>query len=104
MRAEARQLLVLILRLQTGHKVVIPQLRSPLHLIQMRLHAGQVAMHIVVHLEAPASTILSADAIAVRQLLGLHQVDVRSANSAFVRHNIFSFPSLPDSAGSCSYL
>lgn len=88
-RAEARQLLVLILGLQPRHKVVLPQLRPPLHLCQMRLHAGQVAMHIVVHLEAPASAILAADAIAVRQLLGLHQVDVRSANSTLVRHDPF---------------
>ena len=66
---------------------MLPQLGAALHLCKMRLDTRKIAMHIVICLEALFSAILAANTVAVRQLLSLDQIDIRTTDSALISHN-----------------
>ena len=75
MAAEALELLGFILCLLTRYEIVFPQLGAAFHLGKMCFYAGKIAVYIVIYFESFLSAVLSADAAAVRQSLGLDQID-----------------------------
>ena len=56
----------------------------------------EIAMHIVIYLEALFPAVFAANAVAVRQLLRLDQIDVRTTDSTLISHK---FPPFSDNVG-----
>ena len=75
---------------------MVPQLGAALHLCKMRLDTRKIAVHIVIYLESLFPAVLAANAVAVRQLLRLDQIDVRTTDSTLISHK---FPPFSDNVG-----